>query len=90
MKLRKTERIIIYSFIGLIVTLVLYMSARLWLLGEPDPLLLPGWHTIIYPPDVSFTIIALIALVPCFLSYFTLKGLSKIWLVLRKQKILLL
>ncbi len=58
---------------GLVTTLVVYMTVRLGT-GDAAFSIVPGWHTTIYPPEITWTILTIIILVASLLVYFIFKG----------------
>ena len=58
---------------GLIATLTLYVTIRLWT-SEQAISILPGWHTNIYPPEIYWIFLTIIILLNSVVAYLLFKG----------------
>ncbi|MEJ7643713.1 MAG: hypothetical protein WKF87_03905 [Chryseolinea sp.] len=82
----RKEKNILLALGGLITTLVVYVTVRL---GTNDAAysIVPGWHTTIYSPEMTWTILTIIILVISLLVYLIFKGtiklLSSLWTKLK-------
>jgi len=78
----KKEKIILLTLVGLITTLVVYLTVRL---GTSDVAfsIVPGWHTTIYPAEILWPILTVIILVPSLLIYLVFRGAIKLLTSLR-------
>ena len=70
-------RIILSTLAGVITTLFIYVAVRLGT-GDAAFSIVPGWHTIIYPPRVIGTILAAVILVTSLLVYLLFRGMVKL------------
>jgi len=64
----KKEKSTLLVIAGLIITLILYVTIRLW---TSD---LPGWHTTIYPPEIYWIFLTIIILLYSLIVYLLFKG----------------
>lgn len=73
----KKEKIILLTLGGLITTLIVYVTV---ILGTSDAAfsIVPGWHTTIYPPEITWTILTLVILVTSLLVYLIFRGAIKL------------
>jgi hypothetical protein len=80
------EKSILLTLGGLITTLVLYLTVRL---GTSDTAfsIIPGWHTTIYPPDITWTILTIIILVTSLLVYLIFRVTVKLDFIEDKDEI---
>ena len=80
------EKTILLILAGVITTLFVYMAARL---ATSDAVfsIVPGWHTTIYPHDITVTFFTIAFLVTSLLVYLifrgTIKLLTALWTRLR-------
>ena len=69
----KKEKSTLLVIAGLIITLVLYVTLRLWT-SEQAISILPGWHTTIYPPEIYWIFLTIIILLYSLIVYLLFKG----------------
>ena len=78
----RKEKIILLPLSGLITTLVVYVTVRL-MTSDAAFSIVPGWHTTIYPPEITWTILTIIILVTSLLVYLifraAIKLLTSLW-----------
>ena len=76
-QMSKREKIILLTLGGLITTLVVYVTVRL---GTSDAAfsIVPGWHTTIYPPEITWTILTIVILVTSLLVYLIFRVITKL------------
>lgn len=79
--MRVVEKIIILVFLGLIVSLALYIAVRSRAI---DTMVILGWHTST-TPDLNYALFAVIILIPSLITYLILTSLSKLWLAFVKK-----
>lgn len=58
---------------GLITTLILYVTIRLWASDQAISIL-PGWHTTIYPPEIYWIFLTIIVLLYVLIVYLLFRG----------------
>src|SRR6187551_205956 len=76
-QMRKKDKIILLTLGGLITTLVVYVTVRL-VTSDAAFSIVPGWHTTIYPPEITWTILTIIILVTSLLVYLIFRGILKL------------
>jgi hypothetical protein len=64
-------------FSGFISTLMVYGAVRI-LARDITHSVWPGWHTTIYPPEVTWIILTILIIVCSVLVYFVFRGATKI------------
>jgi hypothetical protein len=64
----KKEKSLLLSIGGLITTLILYVTIRLWA-SDQGISILPGWDTTIYPPEIYWIFLTIIFLVYTLIAY---------------------
>ena len=69
----KKEKTTLLVIAGLIITLILYVTLRLWT-SDKGISFLPGWHTTIYPPEIYWIFLTIIILLYCLIVYLLFKG----------------
>ncbi|WP_160143578.1 hypothetical protein [Chryseolinea soli] len=84
----KGEKIVLLALAGLLTILAGYVAVKL---GTSDAAfsILPGWHTTIYPPAVTWAILVIVILVASFVVYLIFRGavrlLTLLWAKLRSK-----
>lgn len=73
----KVEKIILRTFAGLMTALLAYVILRLWTSNAAFSIV-PGWHTTIYPPEITWAILTAILLATSILVYFVFRGAIKL------------
>jgi hypothetical protein len=74
--MNKRERKTLSAFAGLAIALMVYIAVRL--LGIDAALVVPGWHTVIYPKDITFSILAVVILLASLAVYLFVCGSIKL------------
>jgi hypothetical protein len=69
----KKEKTTLLVIVGLIITLILYVTVRLWTSDQAISIL-PGWHTTIYPPEIYWIFLTIIILLYSLIIYLLFKG----------------
>lgn len=77
----KRENVILLTAGGLITTLIVYVTIRLWT-SDVAFSLVPGWHTTIYPPEITWSILTVLVLGTTSIVYMIFKGTIKLLTVL--------
>lgn len=76
------EKITLFTLGGLITTLAVYLTVRLGINGTAFAIV-PGWHTTIYPPEITWIILTILILVASLLVYLifqlAIKCLTLLW-----------
>ena len=83
----KAEKKILLFLGGLIAILSVYVAVRLW---ASDAVLsiagwhtvAPGWHTVIYPAEITLAILTILILVGSMTVYLVFRGTNKLFSVL--------
>lgn len=79
--MNRRKNTILFAIGALITALVVYVTVRLWA-SEAVFSVVPGWHTIIYPPEITWAMLTVIILVTSLLVYFVFRGTIKVLTVL--------
>lgn len=80
----KVNRVFLISTSGLLTTLAVYLLIRF--VTEDLPLsLVPGWHTTIYPPSVTYVILTALFLVSSLLIYAVFKIFIRLVLMISSK-----
>jgi len=69
----KKEKSTLLVIAGLIITLVLYVTLRLWT-SDQGISILPGWHTNIYPHEIYWIFLTILILLYSLIVYLLFKG----------------
>jgi len=81
-QMSKSEKTILLILAGVTTTLVVYLSLRLRI-SDGVISLIPGWHTAMYSPDITWTLLTVIVLVTSVTVYMvfcgTIKLLTTLW-----------
>ena len=80
-QMTKRERTILLILGGLITTLAVYVTVRLWT-SDAAFSIVPGWHTTIFPPEITWTILTIIILLTSVIVYLVFRGTIKLLTVL--------
>jgi hypothetical protein len=75
--MNRKEKIILFTLAGLIATLTVYVTLSLWS-ADATFSIVPGWHTTIYPPEVTWSILIIIILVTSLLVYLIFRGTTRL------------
>ena len=75
--MNKREKPILLIFGGLITTLVIYVTVRLSI-SDAAFSIVPGWHTTIYPPEITWIILTIVILVTSIVVYLVFRGTIKL------------
>lgn len=79
--MKKREKTILFTLGGLLVLLVIYVTASLWT-SDGVLSIVPGWHTTIYPPEITWSALAAIILAIGITVYLVFRGMIKLLTVL--------
>lgn len=78
----QVEKIILLALAGLVTALLVYTTVRLST-ADITYSVIPGWHTTMYPPDITWTaltiIILAISLIVCVIFRATLRLFTLLW-----------
>ena len=77
----KKEKAILLTLGGVITTLTVFVTLRLWT-SDPATSIIPGWHTTVYPSEITWTIVTIAFLLTILLVYLTIKGGIKLLILL--------
>lgn len=75
--MKKREKAILFTLGGLLVLLVIYVTASLWT-SDAVFSIVPGWHTTIYPPEITWSVLAVIILAIGIVVYLVFRGMIKL------------
>jgi hypothetical protein len=80
--MKNKEKIFLLTIGGVITTLVVYVTVRLST-SDAAFSIVPGWHTTIYPPAITWAILTALILVTALIVYLifklTLRLLTFLW-----------
>lgn len=80
--MREKEKITLFTLGGLLTTLAVYLTVRLGISNAAFAVV-PGWHTTIYPPEITWIILTILILVTSLLVYLifqlAIKCLTSLW-----------
>lgn len=73
----RKEKSALLVIAGLITTLILYVTIRLWASDQAIPIL-PGWDTTIYPPEIYWIFLTIIILFYSLIVYLLFRSTIKL------------
>ncbi len=74
----KKEKSILLILGGLITMLIVYVMVRLKT-NDAAFSIVPGWHTTIYPPEITWSIFTVIILILFLVGYLILRVIAKLF-----------
>jgi hypothetical protein len=86
--MNKREKRTLLILSGLITTLVVYVTVRLWTSDEAFSVV-PGWHTTIYPTGLTLTILTIGILVTSIIVYLVFRDNQTVDCPLEKNEIMI-
>lgn len=82
--MNKREKNIVLTLGGLLAILLVYVIIRLST-SDIAFSIIPSWHTTIYSPDFTWTILTILLILSSLLVYFIYKGIIKLLTLLWKR-----
>jgi hypothetical protein len=70
------EKSIVFIFAALLTSVIVYITVRLGT-GDAAYSVVPGWHTTIAPPEITWSALTVIILLTSGVVYLLFKGIMK-------------
>ncbi len=84
MQMGKKEKTLLLILAGMLTTLVVFVTVKLWA-GEAALTIIPGWHTTIYTPEITWTILTILILATSLMVNLIFRVAIKLLVTLRTK-----